>query len=128
MKGSMRAEAQASAFHAATKDGNLALVEFLLEDGIGVDVKNADGRTALSIAAEQGSDPIVRRLLEHGADPALKSAKFSNSWTNKFYGEKLHCTGQLTMDMLAALGFCWVTAPTQTRATTHVGLQSRRQP
>jgi ankyrin repeat protein len=88
MKSLRRAEAQASAFHAATKDGNLALVEFLLEDGIGVDVKNADGRTALSIAAEQGSDPIVRKLLEHGADPALKSAKISDSWTNKFRGER----------------------------------------
>lgn len=88
MKSSRRAEAQASAFHAATKDGNLALVEFLLEDGIDVDVKNADGRTALSIAAEQGSDPIVRKLLEYGADPALKSAKISNFWTNKFCGER----------------------------------------
>jgi glutaminase len=44
-----------------------------------VKATDKDGRTALSIAAAQGSLNAVKYLLSQGADPALRDARYHNT-------------------------------------------------
>ncbi|OAQ99952.1 hypothetical protein LLEC1_04023 [Akanthomyces lecanii] len=48
------------------------IVKLLLENGANVEVKDEDGRTALSYIAEQGHEAIVKILLEKGANVEAK--------------------------------------------------------
>lgn len=57
-------------------------VRVLLECGAEVDIRNADGRTALMIAASRGDADCVRLLLDAGADRTLQDAK---GWTAMDY-------------------------------------------
>jgi len=50
----------------------LETVELLLSRGVGVDLVDDRGRTALMIAAERGHPEIVARLLQAGADPSAR--------------------------------------------------------
>jgi ankyrin repeat protein len=50
----------------------LEVVSYLLDAGAHIDDKDARGRTALMIAAEGNRSEIVKLLLAHGADPAIK--------------------------------------------------------
>jgi len=64
------------AIHAAAEMGHVGIVKLLLEeDGEALsDVKDADGRTPLSLGAENGHDGIVKHLLASAAvDPDSKS-------------------------------------------------------
>jgi len=48
------------------------IVSYLLDAGAHIDDQDARGRTALMIAAEGNRPEIVKVLLAHGADPAIK--------------------------------------------------------
>jgi uncharacterized protein len=50
----------------------LEVVSYLLDAGAHIDDQDARGRTALMIAAEGNRPEIVKVLLAHGADPAIK--------------------------------------------------------
>ena len=58
-----------TALHFAAQNGNIAIVQFLIENG--ADIKAQDtvfSRTALHFAAENGNLETVKYLVEHGAD------------------------------------------------------------
>lgn len=55
--------------HIAVASKNLGLVRLLLEWGADPDATEAQGRTALLLAAEGGDVPVVEALLESGAGP-----------------------------------------------------------
>ena len=62
--------------HYASSSGMLELVEPLLAKSHSTDFVNApdsNGDTALHIAAEKGDKKVVKVLLKHGADDALKN-------------------------------------------------------
>jgi ankyrin repeat protein len=59
----------------AARQGQIAIVQLLLEHNAGVDLQTNNGRTALMFAARQGHIPIVQLLLEHNADINLKCNK-----------------------------------------------------
>ncbi|MCE4342752.1 ankyrin repeat domain-containing protein [Xanthomonas hortorum] len=52
--------------------GNLAAVDACLGMGADPNCPNARGLMPIHLAARQGEGAIVRRLLEHGADPAIE--------------------------------------------------------
>lgn len=63
----------------AARDGDLATVKKLINDGLDVNAAvNQYGATALSFAADKGHTDIVRFLLEKGADVTVKDS-FYNS-------------------------------------------------
>lgn len=49
--------------------GRLGMVAWLLAQGVGVDVADDSGRTALTLAAHGGHTRVMRLLLRQGADP-----------------------------------------------------------
>lgn len=51
----------------SAKDGNTKVVELFLQAGMNVNTKNADGQTALMLAAYTGHIDTVKLLLKHGA-------------------------------------------------------------
>jgi len=53
----------------ASYNGHRAVVEFLLEQGVPVDARNGQGRTALMFAATGSFPETVARLIDRGADP-----------------------------------------------------------
>ncbi len=53
----------------AVQGGDVAIVQWLVEQGCPVDSKNFLGETALHVATTQGSVEIMRALLDLGADP-----------------------------------------------------------
>ena len=59
----------------AVKDGDLQTVQDLLTDGVEVNAKDYDGKTALGWAAYKGHTEIVKLLLEKGADVNAKTNK-----------------------------------------------------
>lgn len=57
----------------AARDGDLSIVEKLLgADPKSVDVRDENGRTPLHWACQSGHTPVVKYLLEHGADANAK--------------------------------------------------------
>src|SRR5216683_1173585 len=59
----------------AAKSEDAQAIRSLVEQGVPVNVKRADGVTPLSLACGNGSSPLVMKLLEAGANP--KSAQMS---------------------------------------------------
>ncbi|MET0404260.1 MAG: ankyrin repeat domain-containing protein [Cystobacter sp.] len=55
----------------AVLEGDLTRVEALLAGGADPNPFDAERRTPLMLAAEQGAEPLVRALLAGGADPTL---------------------------------------------------------
>ena len=51
----------------SAKNGNTKVVELFLQAGMDVNTKNADGQTALMLAAYSGHTDTVKLLLKHGA-------------------------------------------------------------
>ncbi|KAH0558926.1 hypothetical protein GP486_004447 [Trichoglossum hirsutum] len=51
----------------AAKNGHLAVVEVLLENGADVNASNTDALTALQLAAESGHETVVQLLIRKGA-------------------------------------------------------------
>ena len=58
----------------AVNDDNLPAVQMALERGANVNALNADGKTALITASENGQTEIVKLLLHVKADPNLAAA------------------------------------------------------
>ncbi|WP_353283778.1 ankyrin repeat domain-containing protein [Wolbachia endosymbiont (group A) of Lypha dubia] len=61
-----------SSLHCAVAKGFYNLVEFLLQEGINVNVRGHNGCTPLHIAAGQGNGNMVKLLLDKGADVNAK--------------------------------------------------------
>lgn len=59
------AGARQTALHGAADRNNIELVEFLLKHGVDPKIKDRGGKTALSIAVEQGYSDIVALLLPY---------------------------------------------------------------
>ncbi|MHC4648880.1 MAG: ankyrin repeat domain-containing protein, partial [Planctomycetota bacterium] len=59
----------------AVKDGGLQTVQDLLTNGVEVNAKDYDGKTALGWAAYKGHTEIVKLLLDKGADVNAKTNK-----------------------------------------------------
>lgn len=72
---------QTTPLHEAVKTGNTKLVEMLLRAGADINVPDLNQHTPLHLAVDRnpGSDvravdiPLVKLLLDHGADPDMKS-------------------------------------------------------
>lgn len=69
LKGSKRSDNSSVAlFLSAAEHKRVEQVKRLLDKGINVNSKDEDGRTALSLAAENGQEAMVKILLENGAE------------------------------------------------------------
>jgi hypothetical protein len=64
----------ASALWHAAGTGDVAQVQALLEQQPDVNVRDAEGRTALMLATVHGQAEVVALLLKHGADPNVADA------------------------------------------------------
>lgn len=58
---------------AQDEDTVLAMVDLLLDAGADVNAQRRDGMTALHTAGYRGHLKVIRRLIERGGDPALRS-------------------------------------------------------
>jgi hypothetical protein len=58
----------------AANDGRIHLMEALLKAGADINIRNADGTTALTFASSSRQIETVKFLLQHGADPFLRNA------------------------------------------------------
>ncbi len=59
--------------HYAASGGHLEIMSLLLENHAYIDAESPNGTTPLMMAAQYGSAPAVKLLLEAGADPLLKN-------------------------------------------------------
>lgn len=59
--------------HYAATNGHLEVMELLFANNAYIDAESPNGTTPLMMAAQYGSTAAVKRLLEEGADPALKN-------------------------------------------------------
>ena len=62
-------------FFAAAKTGNEEVISEFLKNGFPVDVKNAQGYTALMMATYYGHQNVVTPLLAHGANRCIRDNK-----------------------------------------------------
>lgn len=53
---------------------NIKITEYLIKKGANLDVISSDGQPILVLAVGNGNIPIVKLLLEHGADPDIKDS------------------------------------------------------
>ena len=56
----------------AAEKGNLEAVETFIKNGVNVEIKNSNGRTALMLASRGGHTEVVKLLLDAGADIEAK--------------------------------------------------------
>ncbi len=70
-RGASPTAGQISPLHMAAKEGKTEIVRYLLAKGVNVDLRDADGRTALTYAASEGQTEVIKILLQAGADPEL---------------------------------------------------------
>ncbi|KAL0268767.1 UNVERIFIED_CONTAM: hypothetical protein PYX00_010583 [Menopon gallinae] len=64
-----RCHGRTNLLHRATKEGNYTVVSELLKCGYrSIEAKNQDGQTAAHLASRIGSDDILRKLIESGAN------------------------------------------------------------
>ncbi len=66
-------QARAGELHDAAQAGDVETVKTLLASGVDIDETDFSTGTALHIAVGQGSERIVKVLIEHGADLEAKS-------------------------------------------------------
>ncbi len=67
-----------------SREHNVQTVKQLLEIGADVNARDLDGRTALMGAAHKGRNEIVRMLVDHGADMAVRDVGSRDSIHNLF--------------------------------------------
>ena len=58
-----------SLLHIAAEMGDLALLDFCIDAGLGIEKKNNQGERPLHVAVAAGSVAAVKRLIENGANP-----------------------------------------------------------
>jgi hypothetical protein len=61
--------------HAAAANGNVRVVEALLQHGADANARQQGDFTALHTAAMDGNEEMARLLLEHGADPTAQDSR-----------------------------------------------------
>lgn len=89
-------------FTAASGEGNLIIVRPFIEQGIDVNGRDLDGRTALSRAAEHAHEAIVTILMDDGADQACQDAHGETAlWWASRYGHVEVVKLLLSQDQLA---------------------------
>jgi len=66
--------------HIAVLSGNLPCLEVLVSSGAPIDAVDAFGETPLMIAASQGYLPVVRFLVDSGADKSLETVGGRNAF------------------------------------------------
>jgi len=71
--------AKSSVLLGVSVNNKLEAVKMLLDSGAEVNGTNAAGVTALLAAAAQGHVEVARTLLEHGADPNVKTTRVFTS-------------------------------------------------
>jgi TolB-like protein/ankyrin repeat protein/class 3 adenylate cyclase len=76
----VRLDPFSSPLHAATERGEADTVKKLIAEGIYVDSKNYQGRTALHLAAFKNYGAIARLLIEAGADIEIRSRIISHQF------------------------------------------------
>lgn len=59
--------------HYAATSGHVEVMELLFANNAYIDAESPNGTTPLMMAAQYGTAAAVKRLLEEGADPALKN-------------------------------------------------------
>jgi hypothetical protein len=64
---------QWSALHYAVFAGHQEVAEWLLQQGANVNAQAPNGSSVLMMAAYEGKDALAIRLMEHGADPAIRN-------------------------------------------------------
>ena len=74
-KKSPEEDTDAQAIHCAAANGHEEIVRFFIQHGIGYDVKNSHGETALIKAAQNGQSNMTKVLLEMGADSLIRGGK-----------------------------------------------------
>jgi ankyrin repeat protein len=74
-----RNEQKICPIHAATANGNLELIQMLLDNGAGVNAAQQGGIIPLHSAAHHGNLPLAELLLKYGADPTIETAEGKNS-------------------------------------------------
>ena len=57
--------------HSAARDGDLAAVADLVDDGADLDARDHNGMTALMQAIRRGHTAVAKLLIERGSDPAI---------------------------------------------------------
>mmetsp|Transcript_27168 Transcript_27168/g.42290 ORF Transcript_27168/g.42290 Transcript_27168/m.42290 type:complete len:121 (-) Transcript_27168:54-416(-) len=67
----LEASSGRTALHKACFWGHIETVQFLLSQGIKVDIQDYNGDTALHDAVHFGHTPVVEALLKHGANTRL---------------------------------------------------------
>jgi ankyrin repeat protein len=77
-----------TALHSAVSSGNADVVRMLLDSGVKVDAPDVRGMTPLmfAVSTDRPSVPIVRLLLQKGADASLRSkiGESTLDWVRKF--------------------------------------------
>ena len=66
-----------ASLHAAAEEGNIDVVESLLERGVDVNCCNENDETLLDTAAAEGEVDVVRLLVERGAELNSRDTKWS---------------------------------------------------
>ncbi|KAH9904095.1 ankyrin repeat-containing domain protein [Xylariomycetidae sp. FL2044] len=73
----------------AAEDSNVAQMKRLLSRGVDVNDLDADGRRALSVAAQHGTSAAVSFLLSRGANPGLQDVNGETAlWWSARYGHE----------------------------------------
>jgi hypothetical protein len=67
----MQSATPSALFLDAARTGNTEALQQLLAQGVAINTRDANGNTALTVAVRQRQAPIVRALLEMGADTRL---------------------------------------------------------
>lgn len=71
---SARDKDKRTVLHCAIAPDSLGVIEILItEANVDIDARDGDGSTPLHYAAEAGLEAVVEKLLDHKADPKLKS-------------------------------------------------------
>ena len=83
----------------AAELGDNVTAELLLIEGVEVDAKASDGKTALHLAAQFGNEELVLVLLRYGADVKTKADHRGSPKERKFYG------GRTPLHWAAAEGY-----------------------
>ena len=76
------------------EDTVLRLVDLLLDHGANVNGRRRDGTTALHAAAYRGLFNVVRRLVERGADPAIRGLLDGGAHANQLPSDVAAAQGQ----------------------------------